>query len=45
MTKEELVEALEPYDDGTDIKLAVDFSSDDLETVAINDEGDIVLGN
>lgn len=45
MTKEELLELLEPYDDLTPIKLGVDFRTDDAESVTSNEDGEIVITN
>lgn len=45
MTKRELIDELAPYDDESDIKIAVDFRTDDAERVTSDEEGNITISN
>jgi len=43
MTVGELIEMLKEFDEFIDIKVAVDFRTDDVETVTVNIDGDLVI--
>ena len=43
MTVGQLIETLKEFDEFIDAKMAVDFRTDDIETVRINDDGDLVI--